>query len=88
MVQWLGLRTSTAKGTGSILHQGTKIQQAVQQGGKKTYKLYENDTLKLIFTVLCKHTGLLAEVSSCPIAIQLYSLGQIICFLIFKLPIT
>ena len=35
MVQWLGLRASTAGGTGSIPGQGTKILQATWRGQKK-----------------------------------------------------
>ena len=34
VVQWLGLRTFTAEGLGSIPGQGTKIPQAVQRGPK------------------------------------------------------
>ena len=35
MVQWLGLRASTAGGMGSIPGQGTKIPHAAQQSKKK-----------------------------------------------------
>ena len=38
MVEWLGLRASTARGTGSIPGRGTKIPQAVQLGQKKKKK--------------------------------------------------
>ena len=34
-IQWLGLRTFTAKGLGSIPGRGTKIPQAVQHGQRK-----------------------------------------------------
>ena len=35
VVQWLGLHTSTARGTGLISGQGTKVPQTVQRGQKK-----------------------------------------------------
>ena len=37
-VQWLGLCTFTAEGTGSIPGQGTKIPQAVRRSQKKKEK--------------------------------------------------
>ena len=37
-VQWLGLRASTTRGTGSILGGETKIPRAVQSGKKKKSK--------------------------------------------------
>ena len=42
VVQWLGPRTSTAGGTGSIPGQGTKIPQAVQPKKKKKRKKEKN----------------------------------------------
>ena len=39
MVQWLGLRASTAGGTGSIPGRGTKILHAVWHGPKKKEKM-------------------------------------------------
>ena len=44
MVQWLGLRASTAGGVGLISDQGTKIPHAMQRGQKKK-KLTVNITL-------------------------------------------
>ena len=41
VVQWLGLRTFTAEGAGSIPGQGIKIPQAVWHGQKKKKKLVE-----------------------------------------------
>ena len=38
VVQWLGLCTSTAGGSGSILGHGTKIPHAMQHGQKKKKK--------------------------------------------------
>ena len=35
MIQWLGFRTFTAEGPGSIPGRGTKIPQAMQHGQKK-----------------------------------------------------
>ena len=40
VVQWLGLRVSTAGGLGSIPGWGTKILQATQCGQKKRVVLY------------------------------------------------
>ena len=39
VVQWLGLCTSTAGGSGSILGHGTKIPHAMQHGQKKSRML-------------------------------------------------
>ena len=41
MVQWLGLRASTAGGTGSIPGWGSKIPQAVQHIQKKLFEIFD-----------------------------------------------
>ena len=41
MVQWLGLRASTAGGTGSIPGWGSKIPQAVQHSQKKLFEIFD-----------------------------------------------
>lgn len=51
-------------------------------------QLHENDILTHIYSVLlCKHTGLTGKANSCPITTQLHDVGQITCFLTFKLSV-
>ena len=59
MLQWLRLRTFTAKGLGSILDQETKILQALQHGQKEEVVHTHTHTHTMEYFLAIKKNGIL-----------------------------